>query len=118
MIRGNELFIGAKREEKFGHLIFAGLGGVFIEVLKDVSSALTPVGKREALDMINSLKGRKIFEGVRNMKGIDKYKFAEIIQRVSALVSDAPEIFEMDINPLIAEGTEIFTVDARIRIEK
>ncbi len=118
MLSGTELFVGAKREDKFGHMVLAGLGGIFIEVLKDVQAGLAPIDTDEALRMINSLKGRKILEGVRGQEPIDKNKFAEIISRVSALVKIAPEIAEMDINPLLAKGDKITAVDARIRIEK
>ncbi len=118
MVSGIELFIGAKEEQKFGHLVMAGLGGIFVEVLKDVNSALAPIGTDEAMWMINNLKGRKLLEGARGNKPVDKQKFAEIISRVGALVYVAPEIAEMDINPLLANGDKIYAVDARIRIEK
>jgi acetyltransferase len=118
MLTGLELFIGVKREEKFGHLILCGLGGIFIEILKDVQSVLAPVSREEALDMISRLKGKKILEGVRGQKGINIAAFAEIITKVSALVMAAPEIVEMDLNPLLGAGDKIIAVDARINIKK
>ncbi len=118
MIKGIELFVGAKAEPKFGHLVLAGLGGIFVEVLKDVQAALAPISTEEALYMINSLKTRKMLEGARGTQPVDKNVFADIISRVSALVYVAPEIAEMDINPLLAAGSDIYAVDARIRIEK
>lgn len=118
MLSGIELFIGVKREPKFGHLVFCGLGGIFIEVLKDVQSALAPVSKEEAMDMISRLKGKKILEGIRGQKGINIEFFAEIITRVSAMVIEAPEIAEMDINPLLGLENNIIAVDARINISK
>jgi acetate---CoA ligase (ADP-forming) len=118
MLSGIELFIGVKREGKFGHLVVCGLGGIFIEVLKDVQSALAPVSKEEALDMIARLKGKKILEGVRGQKGINIETYAQIITRVSALVVAAPEITEMDLNPLLGSGDKIVAVDARIKIRK
>ncbi len=118
MITGMELFCGAKREEKFGHILMAGMGGVFIEVFKDVASGLVPVSKNEATGMVKSLKSYKIIKGVRGKKGISEEAFTEIITRLSALLETAPEIFEMDINPLLASETAITAVDARIRIEK
>lgn len=118
MLTGTELFIGAKREDKFGHLVLCGMGGIFIEVLKDVQSELTPVNAKEALDMINRLRSHKIFEGVRGQEPISKEKFAAIITKVSALCQAAPEIFEMDLNPLLGCRDKIIAVDARIRIEK
>ena len=118
MLSGTELFVGVKREEKFGHLVFCGMGGIFIEVLKDVQSALAPVSKEEAFDMITRLKTKKILEGVRGQKGIDIDKYVEIITRVSALVVAAPEIVEMDLNPLLGSEDKIIAVDARINILK
>nr|WP_319399435.1 acetate--CoA ligase family protein [uncultured Carboxylicivirga sp.] len=118
MISGVELFIGASYEPGFGHLLMCGLGGIFVEVLKDVSTALAPVSVNEALSMIRNLKGYKIIEGVRGKLGVDEKLFAEIIVRLSQLLHVAPEIKELDINPLLGEGSKITAVDARIRLEK
>ena len=118
MLSGTELFVGAKYEEKFGHLVLCGLGGIFVEVLKDVASGLAPLSKDEALSMIRSLKGYKIIQGTRGQAGIDEEQYAEIIVRLSTLLRFAPEIKEMDINPLLATSKGIIAVDARIRIEK
>ncbi len=118
MKTGVELFAGAKRDEKFGHLILGGLGGIFIEVLKDVSSALVPLYNEEALDMIRRLKGYKMIQGVRGKAGVDEYKFSDILVRLSELVLIAPEIAELDLNPLLGEGENVFAVDARIRVEE
>jgi acetyltransferase len=118
MLNGTELFIGAKFEPKFGHMVLCGLGGIFIEVLKDVKSALTPVSLQKAKTMIAELKGKKILEGVRGQQAINMDIFAEIIVRVSALVTAAPEIVEMDLNPLLGKGDKIVAVDARINIQK
>ncbi len=118
MLEGAELFAGAKREDNFGHLLMCGMGGIFIEVLKDVASRLSPLTMEEALEMIGSLKGRKILEGVRGQKGIDTQKFAEVLVRLSALVEAAPEIDEMDLNPLLGKGEMIVAVDARISLSK
>ena len=118
MISGTELFLGAKSEDNYGHLVMAGMGGIFVEVLKDVSVGLAPLTKFEAGEMIKNLKSYKIFEGVRGQEPINQEKFAEFIVRLSKLVTVAPEIFEMDINPLLASGNNITAVDARIRIEK
>ena len=118
MISGIELFAGSKHEEKFGQLVLCGLGGIFIEVLKDVKAGLCPISKDEALHMIRRLKAYKILTGIRGQKGIDEYKFAEIITRLSALLLTAPEIFEMDLNPFIGNEDMIVAVDARINIKK
>lgn len=118
MFSGTELFVGATREDKFGHMIMCGLGGIFIEVLKDVKAALTPVSKTEALYMIQNLKGYKILEGVRGQEGVNIELFADVIVRLSSLLQAAPEIVEMDINPLLGRAKKVVAVDARIRIEK
>jgi acyl-CoA synthetase (NDP forming) len=118
MLTGTELFIGAKYEPKFGHIILCGLGGIFVEVLGDVSSGLAPLTFNEAVSMIRSLKGYRIIHGTRGKPGINEQKFAEIIVRLSSLLRFATEIKEMDLNPLIGSPDEITVVDARIRIEK
>lgn len=118
MLSGLELFIGGKKEGDFGHLVTAGLGGIFVEVLKDIQTALSPITFDEALTMIHNLKGYKLVKGVRGSKGVDENVFANIIQRVSALMTIAPEIAEMDINPLLGDGSNVITVDARINIIK
>ena len=118
MHSGVELFIGVTRESNFGHLILCGLGGIFIEVLNDFSSNLSPISEKESLEMIQKLKGYKIIEGIRGNEGVNEALFSKIIQRLSMLVEIAPEIAEMDINPLLGNETTIISVDARIRIEK
>ena len=118
MLKGTELFIGAKYEEKFGHVVLCGLGGIFVEVLKDVSSGLAPLSYEEAYSMIRSLRAYKIIQGTRGQKGVNEDKFAEIIVRLSTLLRFATEIKEMDINPLLATEKAVIAVDARIRIEK
>ena len=118
MLKGTELFIGAKYETRFGHVVLCGLGGIFVEVLKDVSSGLAPLSYAEAYSMIHSLRGYKILKGTRGQQGINEQKYAEIIVRLSTLLRFATEIKEMDINPLLADGSDIIAVDARILIEK
>ncbi len=115
-LSGTELFAGAKHEEKFGHLVLAGLGGIYIEVLKDVNSSLAPVSTKEATSMIKSLKSYKMIEGTRGQEGINQKQFAEIIVRLSALLEAAPEISEMDLNPLLGTPEKVVAVDARIRV--
>ena len=116
MLKGTELFIGAKYEERFGHVVLCGLGGIFVEVLKDVSSGLAPLSYAEAYSMIHSLRGYKIIKGTRGQKGLNEQKYAEIIVRLSTLLRFATEIKEIDINPLLADDQNVIAVDARIRI--
>ena len=118
MVSGMELFAGVKAEGPFGHLILTGLGGIFIEVLKDVSASLVPVSESEAIRMIHSLKSYEIIKGVRGKPGINESVYIDIICRLSALVEAAPEIFEMDLNPLMGTMDGIIAVDARIRIKR
>lgn len=118
MLKGVELFVGAKREDKFGHMVLCGLGGIFIEVLKDVKAALAPIDTNEALNMIKGLKSYGIIKGARGQEPVNEQIFAEIVSRLSALVTVAPEIFEMDLNPLLGSKDKVVAVDARIRIEK
>ena len=118
MLKGTELFIGAKYEEKFGHVVLCGLGGIFVEVLKDVSSGLAPLSYEEAYSMIHSLRAYKIIRGTRGQQGVNEDRFAEIIVRLSTLLRFATEIKEMDINPLLGTERHVIAVDARIRVEK
>ena len=115
-LAGLELFVGVMKEPGFNHTILCGLGGIFIEVLNDVSAGLSPISKNEAQQMVQSLRGYKLIQGARGQKGVDENQFVEIIQRLSALVEAAPEITEMDINPLIGTQKNIVAVDARVRV--
>ena len=118
MLDGTDVYIGAIRDPKFGHQIFFGLGGIFIEVLKDVQSALAPITAAEAKEMLTHLKGYKILQGVRGQEGVNLDLYADQVARVSALVQAAPEIAEMDLNPLLGNPRYVTAVDARIRLEK
>lgn len=115
-LTGLELFVGVMKEPGFNHTILCGLGGIFVEVLNDVSARLSPISKSEAEKMVRSLRGYKLIQGTRGKKGINEAIFVDIIQRLSALVEAAPEIIEMDINPLMGTQKAITAVDARIRI--
>ena len=118
MLDGIDVYIGAIKDAKFGHQVFFGLGGIFIEVLKDVQSALAPITADEAKEMLKQLKGYKILQGVRGQEGVNLDLYADQVARVSALVQAAPEIAEMDLNPLLGNPRYVTAVDARIRIEK
>lgn len=118
MLKGLELFAGVNREGNFGHLLLCGMGGIFIEVLKDVSASLIPISPTEAQLMIDNLKSASMFKGVRGQKPINIAAFVDTIVRLSALVEAAPEIAELDLNPLLGNETTVVAVDARIRIER
>ena len=117
MLSGTELFLGAKYEPRFGHVVLCGLGGIFVEVLEDVSSGLAPLTYAEAHSMIRSLKSYKIIKGARGKEGVNEKKFAEIIVHLSTLLRFATEIKELDLNPLLGTPTSVTAVDARFRVE-
>jgi acyl-CoA synthetase (NDP forming) len=118
MQTGTELFIGAKYEPRFGHVVLCGLGGIFVETLDDQSYGLAPLTFNEAYSMVRGLKSYPIIQGLRGKEGVDEDYFVEIIVRLSTLLRYATEIKELDLNPLIGNRQEIRVVDARIRVEK
>nr|WP_319266375.1 acetate--CoA ligase family protein [uncultured Draconibacterium sp.] len=118
MASGNELFLGATYEETFGHVVLCGMGGIYVEVMKDVASGLAPLTHDEARSMVTSLKSYKILKGFRKQEGVNIDKYVDIIVRLSWLLRYATEIKEIDINPLLGNEQEILAVDARIRIER
>jgi acetyltransferase len=118
MLEGIELFVGAKYESGFGHIILCGLGGIYVEVLKDVATGLAPLSRSEAGRMIRSLKGFKMLEGMRGRQGINIRAFEEVLVRLSVLLSGNEQIAELDLNPLMGCGDQLLVVDSRIRIEK
>lgn len=109
-----EVIIGAKKEVGLGHLIMFGLGGIFVELFKDVAFNITPITDVEANDMIDAIKGVAMIKGYRGSKALDKQKLIDVLQRVSLLVSDNPEIRELDINPVFVFENDVCAVDARI----
>lgn len=118
MIEGMELFIGAKRESSYPPVVLCGLGGVFVEVLQDISALMTPVSNEDALRMITQLKAYPVIRGIRGQRGINIELFAEAIVHISDLLTVVPEIAELDINPLMATERKLTAVDVRIRLEK
>jgi acetyltransferase len=113
---GKEVVLGAKAEEGLGHLVMFGIGGIYVEILKDVVFKIAPVTRVEAREMLSSLKMAPLLKGVRGEKGVDEEGIIEIIQRLSQLVVDLPVIQEMDLNPVIVYEDCVFAVDARISI--
>lgn len=112
---GKELIAGVSAQKDLDHLIMFGAGGIYVEVIKDVVFKLAPVTELEASEMLSSIKTSKILDGVRGENGINKKSVIEIIQRLSQLVMDFPEIQEVDMNPIMAFQDKAFVVDARIR---
>lgn len=117
-IYGKELYCGAMKENKYGHLILCGLGGIFVEVINDIAYGLAPLNKDETSTMIKSLKGYPIIKGFRNRNGVNEDKFIDAVVRISSLVYVAPEITELDVNPFIGNPDRVVSVDARIKLAK
>ena len=117
---GKEVILGMHRDPQFGPLMMFGMGGIMVEVLKDVAFYLAPLTGEEAKQMLMSTKTYQILKGVRGQEGVDIEAIAEGLQRLSQLVTEFPQIKEMDINPYVvgAPGTTPIAVDARISVEK
>jgi len=115
---GHEIIIGATASPGLGSLVMFGLGGVFVEVMKDVCVAVSPLSRPEAREMMQQIKGYKVLEGMRGDPGVDLAAIEDLLLRVSRLASDYPAIAEMDLNPIFAypEGTPPSAVDVRIRV--
>ena len=111
---GREVLVGAVTDPSFGKLVAFGLGGVLVEVMKDITFRLAPVSKKDALSMLDGVGGAELLRGVRGAKGVDRGALAGIIQKVSRLVNDFPEILEVDLNPIFATEKGATAVDVRI----
>jgi acetyl coenzyme A synthetase (ADP forming)-like protein len=111
---GREVMVGAVTDPSFGKLVAFGLGGVLVEVMKDITFRLAPTTKKDALTMLDSVSAAEILRGVRGGKGVDRMALADIIQKVSKLVNDFPEIAEVDLNPIFASEKGAHAVDVRI----
>ena len=111
---GHEVIIGAVTDPAFGKLVAFGMGGVLVEVLKDITFRLAPATTDDALSMLDGIQAAEILRGVRGAKPIDREALATMIQRVSALVSDFPEISELDLNPVFATDQSATAADVRV----
>ncbi|HET8746641.1 MAG TPA: acetate--CoA ligase family protein [Ramlibacter sp.] len=117
--QGTEIMVGARVDPQFGPMVVVGLGGIFVELLKDTSVRLAPVGPREARRMLGELKAQRALQGFRGTEPVDLERLAEAIARISELAADQREhIAELDVNPLICAGTRIIAVDALIAKQK
>ena len=111
---GQEVIIGAVTDPSFGKLVAFGLGGVLVEVLKDITFRLAPASREDALSMLDSIKAAEILKGVRGADPVDREALAALIQNVSQLIGDFPEISEMDLNPVFASKSAATAADVRI----
>lgn len=118
MVSGIEIMMGIKYEPGYGHLITCGMGGIYVEVFKDLRVALAPITHDEALAMVRSLKCYPIIKGIRGKKGIDEELIARTLCRLSDLTQIVPEIEEMDLNPLIGQGDHLYAVDVVVTLRK
>ncbi|MEK6916326.1 MAG: acetate--CoA ligase family protein [Nanoarchaeota archaeon] len=116
-ITGDEIIMGMKRDTSFGPVILFGLGGIFVEVIKDVSMRIAPLTKTMCIEMIDSIKGIKILEGYRNAKPANKEKLAELLMKLSDISIKEKQIQEIDFNPVIVNDKKAVVVDARIIAE-
>ena len=119
IVSARETILGSKHDPIFGPLIMFGLGGIYVEVLKDVVFRLAPINEREAINMISSIRTSKILRGVRGQKASDINSLVDCLLRLSQLVTDFPEIIEFDMNPLLVldEGKGACAVDVRIGLK-
>jgi acetyl-CoA synthetase len=113
--QGLEIVVGARRDPLFGQMVVVGLGGIFVELLRDSATALAPVGDDEARAMLRRLKGHRLLDGFRGMPAVDQDALVDVIRRVSELAADHRDrIAEIDVNPLICAGDRILAVDGLI----
>ncbi|HYI16837.1 MAG TPA: acetate--CoA ligase family protein, partial [Thermomicrobiales bacterium] len=113
----HEVIVGAISDQSFGKLVAVGLGGVLVEVVRDVAFRLAPVTESEARSMFDDLRGGAVLQGVRGLPGADLDALAGLVTRVSQLVADFPEIQELDLNPVFASESGVIAVDARILVD-
>ncbi len=116
--KGMEVIIGMHRDEQFGPMLMFGLGGIFVEVMKDVTFHLAPITEGEAIQMLKATRSYEMLEGKRGRKGVDISAIANCMQRISQLTTDFPQIRELDINPLIITDNEPVVVDARMTLDE
>jgi len=116
--RGREVILGMTRDPQFGPMLMFGIGGIFVEVMKDVTFNIAPITRDEATEMLESTKSYALLKGVRGLREVDLSAIAEALQRISQLVTEFPEIAELDINPfMVGEvGEASIAADARITI--
>ncbi|MCE7741513.1 MAG: acetyl-CoA synthetase [Candidatus Heimdallarchaeota archaeon] len=117
MVEGVELLIGTNTDEQFGKMIAFGIGGIFVEVYKDVSFRLIPVNEDDILEMIAEIKGKKMLDGYRGQPKVDQSELISFVLGISNLIETYPQIKEMDLNPVVATLEGLKAIDARIILE-
>ena len=114
MVKGTELIIGSSCDPQFGRMLMFGMGGVFVEVYKDVSFRLVPISAFDAHEMIEEIRGKAIFEGARGYPKVDKEVLAKVLVDISLGIGRFPDIDELDVNPLMVTDKGLVAVDARV----
>ncbi len=117
-VEGTEVILGASHAGDFGHLILFGLGGIHTEVMQDIRFALAPVTRSESIRMIRSIRAFPLLQGVRGQRGVSLDLLADYLMRLGRLVTDFPEIKELDLNPVKGFGADLVVVDARIIVDR
>jgi acetyl coenzyme A synthetase (ADP forming)-like protein len=117
LLAGQEVIVGAVTDESFGKLVAFGLGGVLVEVLKDITFRLAPATRQDALSMLDGIQAHEMLKGVRGSDPANRDAIADIIVNVSRLITDFPEIAEMDLNPVFATKTDAIAADVRIVVD-
>ena len=115
---GRETIVGISRDPRFGPLVMFGLGGVFVEVLRDVVFRMAPIDAQEARDMIRGIRGARVLQGVRGAPPVDDAALVDALCRIAQLAVELPEVEELDVNPLIALGDGAIAADVRVRIRE
>lgn len=115
---GVEVIIGMSKDDQFGPVLMFGLGGILVEVLKDVSFRLVPLAKRDAAEMVREIKGYPLLEGYRGQEAVDISYLEELLLKVSDFVEQNPEVKELDLNPVFAYSDGAVAVDARVILEE
>jgi acetyl-CoA synthetase (ADP-forming) len=113
-ISGREIVLGMKRDLQFGPVLMFGLGGIMVEILKDISFRITPINKTDAIEMIKEIKGYEVLKGFRGKKPVNLDKLADILVSLSNLSLNEKNIEEIDFNPAIANEKEVWVADARV----
>lgn len=115
---GVEVIIGMSKDDQFGPVLMFGLGGILVEVLKDVSFRIVPLAKRDAAEMLREIKGYPLLEGYRGQEAVDVSHLEELLIKVSDFVEQNPEVKELDLNPIFAYSDGAVAVDARVILEE
>jgi acyl-CoA synthetase (NDP forming) len=115
---GVEVIVGMSKDAQFGPVLMFGLGGILVEILKDVSFRIVPLVKRDAAEMIRDIKGYPLLEGYRGSEAVDIGNLENLILKVSDFIEKTPDIKELDLNPVFAYGDGAVAVDARAVLEE